>query len=157
VVAGAVSGGPAGVSTLVKQGVGKGLKTAGFSGGDAPEVTLNLRVRLEGTKDGGRAARVVATALPRGSDTPTLTREFRTTLSEPVDDEQWRALGEGTVYRIVSELSSKRITQASLRMAERLAWPARSAGEAPDVEGGPLPLRLDGEMDGTGIAPKVEQ
>lgn len=148
VVAGAVSGAPAGVGKLVKQGLGKGLETAGFSAGEAPQVTLNLRVRLEGSKEGSRTARVVATAVPRGSDTPSLRREFRTALSEPVDDEQWRALGEGAVYRMVTELSSKRATQASLRMAERLTWPARSAAAAPDLAGDPLPLRLDGAMEG---------
>jgi hypothetical protein len=42
-------------------------------------------------------------------------REFKTTLSEPVDAEQWRVLGEGAAYRMLSELSSARITRTAPR------------------------------------------
>ena len=49
-----------------------------------------------------------------------MTRQFKTVLSEPVDDEQWRVLGEGAVYRLIADLTSFRITRPVLRSAESL-------------------------------------
>jgi hypothetical protein len=159
VAVGMVSGAQPRIGKLVQQGLGKALETAGFggaglSGTEQADVRLDLRIALDRPKDGVRTARVVVSALPRGGSSATLTREFKTTLSEPVDDGQWRALGEGAVYKVTSELSSRRITQASLRMAERLKWPARRAPAASPVSGkslpaetGALPLRLDASLD----------
>jgi outer membrane protein TolC len=154
VTAGAISGSQPRVMKLVQQGLEKALQTAGFASPGEADVRLDLRLVLDPSKNGVRTARVVVSALPRGSSTATLTREFRTTLSEPVDDQQWRALGEGAVYKVASDLSSKRITQASLRVAERLKWPARRAPKAAaasaqvqQAENGSLPLRLDATLD----------
>jgi outer membrane protein TolC len=146
VAAGMVSGAQPRIDKLVRQGLGKALETAGFATGEQADVRLDLRLTLERPKDGVRTARVAVSALRRGSSTPTLTREFKTALSEPVSDAQWRALGEGAVYKVLSELSSKRITQASLRMAERLSSPAKrksAAKELPVLSAQPLSLRLD--------------
>jgi hypothetical protein len=109
-------------------------------------VRLDLRLDLERPKDGLRSARVMVSALPRGSFTPTLTREFRTTLSEPVTDAQWRALGEGAVYKVATQLGTRRITQASLRVAERLDLSGKRPKEFPSRTIEALPLRMDGVL-----------
>jgi outer membrane protein TolC len=152
VAVGMVSGAQPRIGKLVQQGLGKALENAGFASNDEPDVRLDLRLGLNAPKDGVRTVRIVVSALPRGSSNATLTREFRTTLSEPVDDGQWRALGEGAVYKVATDLATKRVTQASLRMAPRLKWPARRPPPAtklarPLAAAEPLPLRLDADLD----------
>jgi len=154
VAAGVVSGAQPRIGKLVLQGLGKALDTAGFASGEQPDVRLDLRLALDPARDGVRSVRVTVSALPRGTSTPTLTREFRTTLSEPVDDEQWRALGEGAVYKVATELSSRRITRPTLRVAERLRWPARPQAAQPPaapVQAGSLPLRLEGTLEAAAV------
>ena len=152
VAVGMVSGAQPRIGKLVQQGLGKALENAGFASNDEPDVRLDLRLGLDAPKDGVRTARIVVSALPRGSSNATLTREFRTTLSEPVDDGQWRALGEGAVYKVATDLATKRVTRPSLRIAERLKWPARRPPPAtklarPLAAAEPLPLRLDAALD----------
>jgi hypothetical protein len=151
VAVGTVSGAQPRIAKLVEQGLKRALDTAGLSAEGEAEAQLDMRVSLDAPREGVRTARVAVSVLPRGSSNPTLTREFRTTLSDPVDDEQWRALGEGAVYRLVSDLSAKRVTQASLRMAERLGHPARrvpaGSAAARPAQAAPLPLRLDVSID----------
>jgi outer membrane protein TolC len=151
VAVGMVSGAQPRIGKLVQQGLAKALENAGFTSNDEPEVRLDLRLALDAPKDGVRTVSIRVSALPRGSSNATLTREFRTTLSEPVDDGQWRALGEGAVYKVSTDLATKRITRASLRIAERLKWPARRASVAkpagPPAAADPLPLRLDAALD----------
>ena len=146
VTAGIVSGAQPRIRKLVQQGLGTALHTAGFGGTEDADVRLDLRLNLDRAKDGVRSVRVSVSALPRGSSNATLTREFRTTLSEPVSDGQWRALGEGAVYKVATELASRRVTQASLRVAQRLDWPAKRPDAAKEIEplpGQALPLKLD--------------
>jgi outer membrane protein TolC len=145
VAAGLVTGAQPRIGKLVRAGLGKGLETAGFTSNEQADVRLDLRLTLERPKDGVRVARVLVSALPRGSARPTLTREFKTSLSEPVNDVQWRALGEGAVYKVVAELASRRITQASLRVAERLSAPGKPINkkQLPPPSTAPLALRLD--------------
>lgn len=148
VTVGAVSGMQPRIGKLVEQGLTRGLDTAGLAAEGESEVRLDLSLTLDPPREGVRTARLAVTAVPRGGSNPSLTREFRTTLSEPVDDQQWRALGEGAVYRLISDLSAKRVTQASLRMAERLGKPAKRGAAAPRPEApAPLPLRLDAYLD----------
>lgn len=152
VAVGMVSGAQPRIGKLVRQGLSKALDNAGFASSDEPELRLDLRLTLDAAKDGVRTARIRVSALPRGSSNVTLTREFRTTLSEPVDDGQWRALGEGAVYKVATDLATKRVTQASLRMDPRLKWPARRPPPAvklarPPLAADPLPLRLDAALD----------
>jgi len=149
VAVGMVSGAQPRIGRLVKQGLAKALENAGFASNEEPEVRLDLRLALDAAKDGVRTVRVAVSVLPRGSPNATLTREFRTTLSEPVDDSQWRALGEGAVYKVATDLATRRITQASLRIAQRLKWPAKQADakELAPMPEEPLPLRLDSALD----------
>jgi outer membrane protein TolC len=153
VAVGMVSGAQPRIARLVQQGLGKALENAGFTSNGEPDVRLDMRLALERPKDGVRTVRVAVSALPRGSSTPTLTREFKTTLSEPVDDGQWRALGEGAVYKVATDLATRRITQASLRIAQRLKWPASevAAKELAPAPVQPLPLRLDSVLDASAL------
>jgi hypothetical protein len=145
VAAGLVTGAQPRIGKLVREGLGKGLETAGFTSNEQADVRVDLRLTLERPKDGVRVARVLVSALPRGSARPALTREFKTSLSEPVNDAQWRALGEGAVYKVIAELASRRITQASLRVAERLSVPGKpiKAKQLAPLSAAPLALRLD--------------
>jgi len=145
VAAGLVTGAQPRIGKLVREGLGKGLETAGFTSNEQADVRVDLRLTLERPKDGVRVARVLVSALLRGSARPALTREFKTSLSEPVNDAQWRALGEGAVYKIIAELASRRITQASLRVAERLSVPGKpiKAKQLAPLSAAPLALRLD--------------
>jgi outer membrane protein TolC len=153
VAVGAVSGAQPHIAKLVQEGLAKALENAGFASNDDPDVRLDLRLALAPAKDGVRTARVAVSTLPRGSSSATMTREFRTTLSEPVDDSQWRALGEGAVYKVATELATRRITQASLRIAQRLKWPANQAAakQFAPAPVQPLPLRLDSALDASAL------
>ena len=148
VAVGVVSGAQPKIGKLVEQGLRRALETAGFAAAGEAEAQVDLRLTLDPAKDGVRTARVAVSVVPRGSSNATLSREFRTTLSDPVDDEQWRALGEGAVYRLVSELAGKRVTQAGLRMAPRLGSSVKARAPAPRQDAAaPLPLRLDASID----------
>ena len=74
--------------------------------------------------------------------------EFRTTMSEPVDDEQWHAVGEGAAYRILDRLTPLRTRRSSLRLAQSLdarppAHAEAPAGDASLPEGSVLTLRTE--------------
>ena len=66
----------------------------------------------------------------------------------PVDNEQWRVLGEGAAYRVITEIPPVRITRPALRTAQSLNIPppgergkGRNIFPGRSVE--PLELRLD--------------
>ncbi|MSQ72349.1 MAG: hypothetical protein EXR27_13795 [Betaproteobacteria bacterium] len=48
--------------------------------------------------------------------------EFKTTLSEPVDVAQWRTLGEGAAYRIVSPLGRMQAGRSPLQRGLAIPW-----------------------------------
>jgi outer membrane protein TolC len=142
---------PAGVDArtarLVREGVERVLRSAGFAhtgGAGVEEVEMALQVALEPPEDGKRGARIGVTVTPRSRSTA-LTREFRTTLSEPIDEEQWRVLGEGAVYRVITDLAPARITRPALRISPWLSVPPPSTAPAPQkaatLDGQPLELR----------------
>jgi hypothetical protein len=70
-------------------------------------------------------------------------REFKTTLSDPVDDEQWRTLGEGAAYRVVADLATTRIARPALRIEPTLGLLQPSAPAAAPAPTEPLDLRLE--------------
>lgn len=122
------------------------VRTAASSG--AADLRLELDATLDDLKDGKRAARVSARLYRAGDARPAGEAEFRTTVSEPVDDEQWGVLGEGAVYRILDRLSPMRARRSSLRLAHTLGAPpatpaAASAGADAWHAGAPLTLRRD--------------
>jgi hypothetical protein len=157
VAAGMVTGAQPRIGKLVQQGLGKALQNAGFGGSEDADLRLDLRIALDRPKDGLRTARITVSALPRNSFIPTLTREFRTTLSDPVTDGQWRALGEGAVYKVATQLSSKRITTASLRVAERLDLSGKRSKSFPSRPIEALPLRMDAVLTPAGRQKEAAQ
>ena len=147
-VAGTISGATPKVAALLKEGIDRVIDGAGMKLGEtAPaDARLDLKLTLDPVQEGRKPAHLTIDAVsPRGA---TLTREFKTTLSEPVDDEQWRALGEGAAYRVIAEISLVRITRPALRVAQSLRIPStgeRATGRNvfPGRTVEPLNLRLD--------------
>ena len=117
--------------------------------GGAADVWLDLNLKVGRSADGRRTVQVdIGTRRPTGR-AAVAAREFKTTLSEPVDDEQWRVLGEGAAYRLAAELAATRVARPALRIEQALHTPA---GEGPrpvaappalPAAGEPLELRLD--------------
>lgn len=116
----------------------------------AADIRLRLRVSLENPREGLRTASVGIEFDGGGPGRKPV--EFKTTLSEPVDDEQWRALGEGAVYRALDSLVSLPARRPSLRPALTLQmpeeWPshARSQEMSPGLDGEPFALRVEQVM-----------
>ena len=141
------------IAILLRQGVERVLSAAGMTATGGPaDVQLQLHLYLDQPNEGRRSARVAIVARP-GPGGATLLREFRTSLSDPVDDEQWRVLGEGAAYRVVGEISAVRIVRPALRVAQSLrpsgkAVPQPLLGKSalPDFDGGRLGLRIDLEL-----------
>lgn len=77
---------------------------------DAEEAKLKINsgVFLEAPRDGGRPARVRVALVDAETGESKFSSEFKTTLSEPVDQPQWRTLGEGAAYRIVGPVARLR-------------------------------------------------
>ena len=75
---------------------------------DAAKLLINAAVTLDELKSGSRAAKVLAALVDGQSQQVKHSSEFRTTLSEPGDEEQWRALGEAAAYRVAGPLGRLR-------------------------------------------------
>ena len=69
-------------------------------------------------------------------------------MSEPIDPEQWRVLGEGAVYRILSELAPTRITRPALKSAERLQLDRPRTPAVAASSTAPLGLRIEPHLAG---------
>ena len=144
VALGQISGVRPGIASLVGQGANRVLADgrSKVAGGGA-DVLLDLRLQVDRVQEGRRTVRVMVGARRTGTLVAPALREFRTTLSEPVDDEQWRTLGEGAAYRLTADLANTRITRPTLRIDSELGMPktAPPAARTGPVE--PLDLRLD--------------
>ena len=144
------------VAQLVREGAGSVLDAGKFVRADASTADLQmaLQVSLDPAQEGKRSARIQVTVTPAQRSTA-LTRDFKTTLSEPVDDEQWRVLGEGAAYRVISDLAPSRITRPALRMSAWLgASPATArAAEAETLsfDGHPIGLRAAAALSGVEV------
>lgn len=114
---------------------------------DLAEVRLNIEGALESPAEGKRAARISVRLQRSGAAQEDGAVQFTTTLSEPVDDEQWRALGEGAAYRVLDRLWQLRVRRPSLRSAlvDPLPsfQPAAGAEALPSASGEPLALHLE--------------
>jgi len=146
-----VTGASPRVASLVRQGVQRVFASAEMltTSSSAADVQLGLQLYLDKPRQGRRAARAVIVARP-GPQGATLVREFSTSLSEPIDEEQWRVLGEGAAYRVLGEISGVPASAPMLRSTQNLrATPgdrrtgALEKGATPDFNGGRLGLRLD--------------
>jgi outer membrane protein TolC len=136
-----------GANRVLAEGNMKAVGSAAVGG--AADVWLDMRLKLGRSADGRRTVLVdIGARRPTGS-TAAAAREFKTTLSEPVDDEQWRVLGEGAAYRMMSELASTRIARPALRIDPTLETPTGAgprAVVAPPTAADPLDLRLDEQL-----------
>lgn len=144
VALGEISGVPPRIAALVGEGASRALAGGDMKAADgAADLWLHLLVEPARAKDGRRTVRVDIAAR-RASGLTAQRREFRTVLSEPVDDQQWRAVGEGAAYRVAAELANTRITRPALRIEPALqALPPVPAATAPAGNAGPLDLRLE--------------
>jgi hypothetical protein len=141
------------IAALLREGVERVLASTGMAAAGRPaDVQLQMQLFIGNPEDGRRAARVAIVARP-GPGGATLLREFRTSLSEPVGDEQWRVLGEGAVYRVLGEISAVRITRPALRAAQSLRGSLKEVRRPPAnhhaaaaFDGGRLGLRLDPQL-----------
>lgn len=80
------------------------------------KLTVNAGVTLDAPRDGGRPARIRVALLDVASGAIRFSSEFKTTLSEPVDEQQWSTLGEGAAYRVVGPIAQ---LQAGRRVMQK--------------------------------------
>jgi outer membrane protein TolC len=148
--AGEVSGADARTAGFLREGLEAVLASANMKAEPGrADAHLDLRVSAGPAQEGRRPVVVAASVVPSGATRPTLVREFRTTLSEPVAPEQWRVLGEGAGYRVIADLSPLRLTRP-LRTAHTLHLPApgekRVVARFARTPAEQLPLRLDSRL-----------
>ena len=147
---GAVSGAAPRVAKLLQEGVDRVLDSAKMKAREAggADVRLDLSLVLEAVKEGRTPALISVSAVPRSGTPAALTREFKTILSDPVDDEQWRVLGEGAAYRVIGDISPVRITRPALRAAHSLDLRESARAEVfAGLDGPPLALRMHAGVD----------
>ena len=138
---------------LLGEGIDRVLRVSKVRIGEPGEADLRMLVQatLLPSRQGVRAARVHVRVLEGSDNLERFVSEFRTTLSEPVDDEQLRVLGEGAAYRVVGWLIGSRSAQAAGRHAQiRGEAPPRGKGPAVarqhELDGDPFELRLDPQL-----------
>lgn len=142
VAVGEISGVPPRVARLVGEGASQVLAGGSMkSTQEGADLWLDLRVEPERAKDGQRTVRVRIGARRAGGLSGPAVREFRTVLSEPIDNQQWRAVGEAAAYRVAADLATTRITRPALRIEPTLQ--ARPALPPDAAQPDPLGLRLE--------------
>jgi outer membrane protein TolC len=145
VAIGEISGVQPRVAALVGEGARQVLAGGQMkAAGGAADLWLDLRVEPARAKDGRRTVRVGIGARRAGGWNAPPLREFRTVLSEPIDDAQWRAVGAGAAYRVAADLATTRIVRPALRIESELQARQPAAGPAAPAAGSePLDLRLE--------------
>lgn len=108
--------------------------------GDAT-YRMGAVVTLEPLREGGRPVQVKAQLTDAKTGTQVFSTEFKTTLSEPVDADQWKTIGEAVAYRLTAPLRKQKFGTAG-----------RSAGPVPTVAGTShdnpsVPVQPDGDFD----------
>jgi len=114
------------------------------------DYRIVLRATLQPPRSGSQTARLDIRILDGPTGAERHATEFKTTLSDPVDDEQLRVLGEGAAYRILIWAAGGRVARQGTRLPATLRL---SATEPPDsgklllsLDGGSLSLRMDPEL-----------
>ena len=150
VMIGEVQGVPAAMAKEFRASLAKVLELSKIKAVDAADAKLkiNAGVILDPPRDGGQPARIKVALVDADTGTVRFSSEFKTTLSDPVDEQQWRTLGEGAAYRVVSQVIR---LQAGRGLAQKkLSTPwgdpalklARSAGASGGVKNpGPAELQ----------------
>ena len=85
---------------------------------DGARLLVNVTVEIDPPRNGGRQARLEAMLLDSQNRSIQFRSEFKTTLSEPVDLEQWKTLGEGAAYRVVGPLGRLQTGRAKLQVGK---------------------------------------
>jgi outer membrane protein TolC len=118
-------------------------------------LRIDAGVQLDSAQSGAQPAVVSVRLSDAKSGALRFSSEFKTTLSLPVDDEQWRTLGEGAAYRVVGSINRMQAGRSlrrpapiaaavELRFTGVLSEDRQAVKQAPvGVEQGPLALRLD--------------
>lgn len=151
----AVTGVPERVAGLMREGATRVLDVSkiAVSQPDIAEIRAEIDVSLEPAKE-GRVSATATIQLVRRSGAPTFKETFKTSLSDPVDEEQWRVFGEGILYRALGEMAPPRGRSPSAR---RAGTGPRSDGGNTDtlsaLDGGPLGLRADSVLRSLDIKP----
>lgn len=146
--AGTVTGADGKVARLVREGAERVLASAQMKADGPADARLDFRVTLQPGQDGRRPVEVTVSAVPGAGALATLTRQFKTILSEPVDEEQWRVLGEGAVYRLIADLAPTRITRPALRAAQGIQLDRPRPAARPSPAPAPLDLKMDSRLAG---------
>ena len=106
-----------------------------------PEKDAKLQVLVDVNvsplKGGGRPAQIKVKLVDSAGGAVRYSSEFKTMLSEPVDEEQWRTLGEGAAYRVLGPI---------LRLqAGRTIAPQKGAGNDAKPESKPATSPSEGD------------
>jgi hypothetical protein len=149
VAVGEISGAQGTAAGMVRAGANQilGLSKVRLVDAASADVRLRLKVSLGDSIEGRRSASIAIDF--DGGATGWKPLEFRTTLSEPVDDEQWRALGEAAAYRSLDSLVKlpprRPSLHPSLTLLKPEEWPpqARTHELQPGLDGEPFALRTE--------------
>ena len=127
--------------------------------GDTADVRLELDATLEKADEGKLPARIDIRIVRPGGDR---SASFRTTMSEPLDDEQWRVLGEGAAYRVLDYFTNLRGWRSSWRTgapAQPATPPASPTQpqQQPGRRSGEVPLEPSPYASGEPLALSIER
>jgi outer membrane protein TolC len=118
VAVGNISGIEPRIAELMREGAGRVLEASklAITSPTAADVRLDFAADIPPTSQEGLVTASVTVTLLRkqGGANTTAPAKFNTTLSAPIDDEQWRVFGEGAIYKILGDLSPPRMRQPSL-------------------------------------------
>ncbi len=68
------------------------------------KMKILVDIRVDPPKGGGRPAQLKVKLLDTATGAEKFSSEFKTMLSDPVDEEQWKTLGEGAAYRVLGPI-----------------------------------------------------
>ncbi len=127
VVIGDVGGVPEDFSGEFRQSIARIFELSKIRVGSVNEARLqvNTTVEIDPPRNGGRQARMQVALMDSRNQSTQFKSEFKTTLSEPVDVEQWKTLGEGAAYRVVGPLGRLQSGRAKLQVGK----PPAQAGD----------------------------
>jgi outer membrane protein TolC len=98
------------------------LSKVKVSGADGDRrLRVNAAVELDPPRNGGRQARLSVTLVDAKTESTQYKAEYKTTLSEPIDLEQWRTLGEGAAYRVVGPVGRLQSGRTQLQQGKPVA------------------------------------
>ncbi len=114
------------------------------------DYRIVLRATLQPPRSGSQTARLDIRILDGPTGVERYAAEFKTTLSDPVDDEQLRVLGEGAAYRILIWAAGGRVARQGTRLPAVLKMsaiqPEDSGKLLLSLDGGSLRLQMDSQL-----------